>query len=160
MADTPLSEIDIAIIQLLRQDGRMSNRDLAKNVGVSEVTVRKRLRQLKERSLLNVVALVEPQKLGYRHDAFINIRVDPKHLEQVAEALVRFSEVRFVAITSGAYDILCAVLAKDTDDLLNFFVNKLSKLDGIVSTETTFSLKVLKRSYDWQSVIDEQLRPA
>jgi Lrp/AsnC family transcriptional regulator for asnA, asnC and gidA len=156
--NTLLSDMDFAIVQLLRHDGRMSNRDLANKLGVSEVTVRKRLKKLRENSVLSIVAVVEPQQLGYNLDVIISIRVDVKYLEDVAEKLTRFPEVRYVAMTSGAYDILCAVLFKDTDDLLNFLLKKLSAFKGIVSTDTTFSLRVLKRTHDWFSVADEGVK--
>lgn len=155
----PLSEIDVAIIQLLRQDGRMSNRELAKGLGVSEVTVRKRLKKLLDSSLLSIVAMVEPQQLGYNFDVVVSIRVDINHVEEVALQLAQLPEVRYVALTSGAYDILCAVLLKDKDDLVDFLLRKLTSFEGIISTETTFSLKVLKRTFDWFSVADDGAEP-
>jgi Lrp/AsnC family transcriptional regulator, regulator for asnA, asnC and gidA len=145
----PLSELDIGIIKFLRQDGRMSNRDLARALGASEVTIRKRLKSMRDRKILTVMALVEPHQLGYQHDVIISLRVDAKHLECVAEGLAKLPEVRFVAITSGAHDILFAALFKDTEDLLQFMLTKLASFEGIVSTDTTFSLRVLKRTFDW-----------
>ncbi len=151
-----MNEIDVGIIELLRRDGRMSNRDIARSLETSEVTVRKRLRNLLENGTLRVTADLDAQEVGYTHDVIVTLKVDPAHVEEVAAGLAKIPEVRYVAITSGAYDILFAVLAKDTKDVLSFLITKLSTFDGILSTNTTFTLEVVKETFDWPLDIERQ----
>ena len=71
-----LTQLDIGIIDLLRKDGRITTRNLASHLGVSEVTIRKRLKRLRENAILNITAVVEPRQLGYNHDVVLNLRVN------------------------------------------------------------------------------------
>jgi Lrp/AsnC family transcriptional regulator for asnA, asnC and gidA len=67
--------------------------------------------------------------------------------------LTSFPEVRFVAITSGAYDIVCTVVLPGTADLLRFTADKVSQIEGIASINTAVSLKTLKRASEWMPVL-------
>lgn len=133
----------------------MTTRELAKNLDISEVTVRKYLKRLQEDKVLTIKAVVEPGKLGYAQEVVLHLRVNAQQLEVAAEFLVGLPEVRFLAITSGAYDIICTVMLRDATDLLRFLVDRVSGIDGLTSINTTFSLKTLKRSVEWFPFHDE-----
>lgn len=148
----PLDEIELKIINYLRKDGRMTHRELARRIDVSETTIRNRLRSLQERGVFRIVAMIEPQKVGFNLDVFLHMKVEVQRLESIARHLASLNSVRFVAITGGAYDILCAALLADYEDYLRFLTSEISPIEGIRSIETAFSLKVLKRTYDWHEM--------
>lgn len=148
-----LDRLDLGIIGLLQKDGRITTRQLASSLGTTEVTVRKRLKRLLGNYILTVKAVVEPAQLGYAHEAVLNLRVNVGYIETAAATLTSFPEVHFVAITDGAYDIICTVVLPETADLLRFTADKVSRIEGIASINTAMSLKVLKRVSDWMPIL-------
>ena len=72
-----MDDLDIKIIGILQEDGRASNAKIARGVGVSEGTIRRRLKKLIGDSTIQIVALPEPSKLGYKTEAMIALQVDP-----------------------------------------------------------------------------------
>ena len=81
-----MDELDSKIIALLQEDGRASNAGIARRVGVSEGTVRRRLKRLVQEEYISVVALLDPGRMGYASEALVGVQVDP---DKVAEAIVR-----------------------------------------------------------------------
>ena len=78
---------------------------IARDLGCSDPTVRRRLRRLIQDGILRVSALRDPGKIGYASEALIGVRVDPAKIDEVAEDLARLDEVNWVTITTGTYDI-------------------------------------------------------
>ena len=96
-----MDELDRKIIGILQLDGRASNAKIARELGVSEGTIRRRLKRLIEDEAIQVVALPEPSKLGYNTEAIVGIQVDPGKLEYVAEELGRAPETLNVSVTTA-----------------------------------------------------------
>jgi Lrp/AsnC family transcriptional regulator for asnA, asnC and gidA len=147
--------LDIGIIRILQHDGRTTTRQLAASLNTTEMTVRKRLKRLLESKAIDVRAFIEPSRLGYAHEAILSLQVRIGQVETTAATLADFPEVRYVAITSGAYDIVCTVIFFEIESLLRFTTDKLSKIEGIVSSHTAFSLKVVKRASEWLPALEE-----
>lgn len=141
--------LDRHLIKLLQANGRMSNRELARSTGVSEVTVATRIRRLVDEGLIRIQAVPDPSRLGYPIEVLIGIHVDVRHIREVAAALAELPEVRYVSITSGAYDILIAALVRSQADLLSFLSDKVASTPGIQKLETAHALQVVKRNPDW-----------
>ena len=78
---------DMKIIRLLQKNGRMSNTEIAKQTGVSETTVRYRLQRLTREDFIQIVAMVNPLKLGFGIEGIIRIMADIKDIHKVAEIL-------------------------------------------------------------------------
>ena len=74
---------DMKIIRLLQKNGRMSNTEIAKKTGVSETTVRYRLQRLTREDFIQIVAMVNPLKLGFGIEGIIRIKADIKAIDQV-----------------------------------------------------------------------------
>ncbi len=79
-----MDELDRQIITILEQDGRAANATIARNVGVSEGTVRRRLKRLIGHEIISVRAFPDPKALGYDSEALIGVQVDPDKMGQVA----------------------------------------------------------------------------
>ena len=103
-AGPPRMEIDAhskAIIEQLQQDGRRSYAAIGESLGLSEDAVRKRVAQLVEAEVMQIVAVTDPLQLGFARQAMIGVIVEGP-LKPVAEKLAAIEEVDYVVITAGA----------------------------------------------------------
>lgn len=146
---TKLDETDWAIVERFRADGRLSNAQVARSIGVSEATVRRRAARLVARRVLKFVALTNPRALGFDVEALIGLNVEFNSIERVGQKLSEFPEVRFLGLAMGALDILVIARFTSLDDWLSFRSSKLSQVEGIVRVETFQIATVMKRTYDW-----------
>ena len=142
-----MDELDTKIIALLQEDGRASNAGIARKVGVSEGTVRRRLKQLVQEEYINVVALLDPGRMGYTSEALIGVQVDPDKVDQVGDDLASLEEVNWVAITTGSFDIFCWATLQSSEALGIFLRTKVGTIQGVRRTETFVNLAVKKRGY-------------
>ncbi|MBS1753229.1 MAG: Lrp/AsnC family transcriptional regulator [Ferruginibacter sp.] len=139
-----LDELDFAILSYLQQDGRMSFTVMAQKLKVSIGTIRTRFNKMIEDGTVNIIGRVDPEKVGFRSYAHIAVYVRPATLkEKVALKISKLSEVSFLALTSGDYDLEVDVMCRDNDHLVQF-VNELSKIEGVYQTKTTIYFKVYK----------------
>jgi Lrp/AsnC family transcriptional regulator, regulator for asnA, asnC and gidA len=143
-----LDEVSKGIIEQLQQDGRRSYAAIGKVVGLSEAAVRQRVQRLIDSGVMQVVAVTDPLELGFARQAMVGIRVKGQ-LEPVADALAGLTEVDYVVITAGSYDLLAEVVCESDDHLLSLISGKIRTIDGVVSTETFMYLRLRKQTYSW-----------
>ena len=142
-----MDELDRKIVAILGQNGRTSSTHIARSVGVSEGTVRRRLKRLFAEKIISVTALPDPQKLGYHTEALIGVQVDPAKVNEVAASLSVLDNTRWVAITTGSYDVFALVTLPNAVALGLFLREKVGTIKGVRRTETFVSLGVTKRQY-------------
>lgn len=138
-------ELDRQIVGVLQTDGRASNAAMARDLNVSEGTVRRRLAKLLEDRVIRVVAIAEPEQMGFHTSAFIGLQVDPSSVEAVADELSSLPETEHVAITTGSYDIFIWVNLPSSEALATFLHRKVGPIAGVRHTETFVSLETKKR---------------
>lgn len=143
-----IDELDLKIIGRLRSDGRTSNRDLARTLGYSEATIRRRVRALIDEGRMKIVAIADPYLLGYRIDVIINVEVQPGMIREAAHGFADLENVRAVTITTGAADLVVAAIFRSNDELLEFFGSGIGQIPGVVRTSTSHTIRVVKRSFD------------
>jgi Lrp/AsnC family transcriptional regulator for asnA, asnC and gidA len=143
-----LDEVSKGIIEQLQQDGRRSYAAIGKVVGLSEAAVRQRVQRLIDSGVMQVVAVTDPLELGFARQAMVGIRVKGQ-LEPVADALAGLTEVDYVVITAGSYDLLAEVVCESDDHLLSLISGKIRSIEGVVSTETFMYLRLRKQTYSW-----------
>lgn len=139
-----LDELDVRLIALLQADGRASNIELAKKVGVSEGTIRRRFRNLIKDEVIRVVAIPDPAKLGRGTAALVGLQVDPAQVDAAATRLAEIPEVQYVAVTTGAYDIFLWVALASPEELSSFLRLQVGSIEGIRRTETFVNLSIRK----------------
>ncbi len=139
--------LDGKIVEVLRRDGRASNAGIAREVGVSEGTVRRRLKRLVDDELIQVIALPDPSKMGYESQALIGVHVDPDKIDLVANGLEELEEVSWVAVTTGSFDVFVWVTLPSSEALGVFLRTKLGVVPGVRRTETFVNLALRKRSH-------------
>ena len=119
---------------------------MARQLEVSEGTVRRRLSKLLEDRIIRVLAMAEPEQLGFHTSAFIGLQVDPSRVEGVANELVNLPETEHVAITTGSSDIFIWVNLASSEALASFLHHKVGTVEGVRQTETFVSLETRKRT--------------
>jgi Lrp/AsnC family transcriptional regulator for asnA, asnC and gidA len=142
-----MDDLDHKMINLLQMDGRASNAKIAREVGVSEGTVRRRLRRLVEDDVVKVIAVPNLEKLGYNTTALIGIQTSPGRSDFVANAIAQLPEAQYVAITTGAYDIFVWTGLPSAEALGDFLREKIGPIAGVQRTETFVNLAIKKRTY-------------
>ena len=143
MSQHELDKLDFSILTHLQADGRMLFKDMAKDLGVSSSTITNRYTKLVDEGYVRVHAYVDPYKVGLKTPAFVGVKVKAGCLEQVSEAVVQLPESDYVAIVAGKYDIDITLSCKDRNHLLEV-LQKIHAIEGVVDTQTTMTLKVVK----------------
>lgn len=146
---THLDETDRAIIAQLQYDGRMSFTDIATELGISEGTVRRRVKNLTESGVLQIVAIMEPQFLGWNAAGMIGVTVQAGQIDAVANQIAQFPEVSYLFMASGEFDLFVEVFCKDREHFVSFLNQKLHQVAGVQRTQTFMILKMYKLSYRW-----------
>lgn len=142
-----LDDIDHQIINALKQDGRMPFAQIAQQLGVSAGMVRQRYLQLVADGILQVVPVTNPTRLGYKMMALIGVRADGHRLREIAREIAAFSEVTYLVLCTGTYDLLVEVICRDNAHFLQFLTEHLSAVEGVRSTETFAYLEIVKEAY-------------
>ena len=139
-----LDELDDKLISLLQSNGRASNIELAKQVGVSEGTIRRRFRNLIKDEVIRVVAIPDPAKMGRGTTAVIALQVEPSEVDPVASKLAEIPEVQYVSVTTGAFDVFLWVALASPEELSSFLRLQVGGISGVRRTETFVNLSIRK----------------
>jgi Lrp/AsnC family transcriptional regulator for asnA, asnC and gidA len=142
------------MIELLQKDGRISNTEIAKQIGISEGTVRTRLNRLIKEEYIQIVAVSNPMKLGFNIVGSIRIHVDTVKMEHVISELKKLKELWFLVHTTDGTCIDSEFIVKSLDDLNVLLLEKINQIEGIIRLETSIFMKYIRRSYDWGTALD------
>lgn len=144
-----LDALDLKLIEELESDGRQTNAELARKIGTSKATARRKLNALLDDGVISVVAVADPSSLGYKTVATMGINVSPGEVDSVAEKLAFYGNVRFVIISAGRYDIMAWVMFREPEELSEFIRNELGNIPGLLKAETMVYLKIKKFSFTY-----------
>src|ERR1700722_10344893 len=147
--DIAIDELDRALVERLRQDGRESNRSLASALEVNEITVASRLRRLETGSIMRVVALTDMEAFGHRYLVFAKLRAGSRSVASVAEELARVPEAISVTITTGRTDVIATVLARDRAHLGRVLGEELPAVKGVDSISCELTIDVPRYDSMW-----------
>ena len=133
---------------MLQKDGLSPNAKIANKVGVSEETVRRRVKRMLKDDYLRVVAVPNTEKMGFSSQVLIGLQVIPEKMDLVAERLSNIPEVRWLSVTTGSFDIFAWVILKDSKDLGVFLRQTVFCVEGILKVETFMNLDLKTRNLD------------
>src|SRR5258708_9182294 len=141
-------KIDIKIVNLLLEDGRMSAAEIARRIGdISERTVRYRMDRMVQDGVIQVCAVVNPESFGLSINADIWLEVETDQIMEVAKRLATFDNIRYVACGIGEQDISIQLVAKDTAEIYRFITEAVRKIPGVRKTTTAIVPIILKDVY-------------
>lgn len=141
-------DADKAIIELLQADGRMPYTRLGASVGLSEAAARQRVQRLIDQNVVQIVAVTDPLRLGFRRQAMVGMKTEGD-IQTIADALAAIPEVDYVVFVSGSFDLLFEVVCEDDDHLLTILNDRVRSIPGVRSTETFMYLRLHKQTYSW-----------
>ncbi len=144
----PLDEVSKRIIEQLQEDGRRPYATIGKAVGLSEAAVRQRVQRLIDSGVMQIVAVTDPLQVGFNRQAMIGVRAEGD-LQDVADRLAEISDIDYVVITAGSFDLLVEAVCEDDDALLDLVSSRIRAIPGVRSTETFVYLKLRKQHYNW-----------
>lgn len=144
-----LDDLDRALIDRLRDDGREGNRALATSLNVNEVTVAARLRRLEEAGVMRIVAITDIRLFGHREFAFAMINVANRSVLDVAADFAKMPESISVTVCTGRFDIIVALLGRDRLHIADLFGDVLPKVKGVNAIHGCMALDVLKYESKW-----------
>lgn len=150
----PIDPIDSKMISLLQKDGRISNIEIAKQLGISEATVRTRLKRLIDDSVIQIVAVSNPFRLGFEITGDLYIHVEMKKMDEVLEELKKIKALWYIVVTTGNNSINAEFVVKTLEDLNDLVYNQISNIDGVVRVETSVIMKYIKRNYEFGTALD------
>jgi Lrp/AsnC family transcriptional regulator for asnA, asnC and gidA len=126
-----LDEIDSAIIDLLRSDGRATNQDIAQRLSITAATVSARLRRLEESKSMRVVAVADFAAHDYKILIAIGVRVMGRSPADVACDLANLPEVFSVNLMCGPVDIELLVTLSEFDEINVFLADHVARIPGV-----------------------------
>jgi Lrp/AsnC family leucine-responsive transcriptional regulator len=145
-----LSRTDIRILQVLQNDARLTNVELAERVGMSASPCLRRVRQLEAKGVIGAyVALLDRRALGLDIMAFVEVHIDrhnDKAVEAFAGAVMKEPEVAACYALTGAFDYLIQVIAPNLDAYAEFTMNRLLRMPGVKDVRSSFVLQSVKQS--------------
>ena len=152
-----MDETDKKIIELLQQDGRMEDMEIARKIGVSHDTVKRRRIKLEDADYIKIQANINPRKLGYTNVFILGLTLAPGiDVRKIAEKLASRKEFFFVALSLGpTHSIVASCFAQD-QIILNKLVEELRIWKEIEKIETNIIYEVLKSGYHDISVINSE----
>ncbi len=140
-----MDSLDEKIFAILSKDGRASNAEMARTLGVSEGTVRRRVTRLIDEEAIHTVAVINPQATGYGCEVIIGIDPAVERVHEIAEELSTYPEVDRVAVVTGQFAIFAWATLRTQADLERFLSEKVHSIPGIHSVTTSLCLEVSKR---------------
>ena len=144
-----IDALDQQIIRALQKDGRKSNVEIARELGVAEATIRKRLDRLLNEQMIHPSACPDLAQIGLDTGALIALQVDLTRIGQIAEQLANLPQVRSVCYTTGEYDLFIEAAFGANQELLLFLTDSIASIEGIRKTSTFHVLKRIKNEYQW-----------
>jgi Lrp/AsnC family leucine-responsive transcriptional regulator len=145
-----LDAIDRRILAALQTDSRVTMQELAEKVGLSISPCHRRVKLLEQRGVISrYMALVDQNAVGLPVSVFISIKLvrqKEEDLNRFAKAISKWDEVLECYLMTGNRDYLLRVVTADLASYEAFLKNKLTRLDGIASIESSFALSQVKYS--------------
>ncbi len=139
-----IDTMDEQLVRLLGRDAKQNSEALARQLGLSAATVRRRLRKLIQRKLLRIVGVIDPADFGFPVAAVISLDVAHNKLESAMLALAELEEMKWVSSTTGRFDVMALGRFRSTEDLSRFVTKVLAHIKGVKNVETFVCLDIRK----------------
>ncbi|MEH6550420.1 MAG: Lrp/AsnC family transcriptional regulator [Pseudomonadales bacterium] len=155
MSKRLLDEVDKSILSWLSRDARTSNRKIAAELGVTEGTVRGRIRKMEDDKLIHITAVTNTDCLPDAMLVFMWIEVEKSSdCDSVAKTLADLPQIGFVGKMVGRFDILAITMVQNALELTEFLHSTISGIDGVRKTDCTLGVDFVKHDYSLSRIVD------
>ena len=144
MSDLPIDQFDQDLIRLLAVDARVSNRRIATELGVTEGTVRGRIKRLQQEGLLSFSAITGFDIARKSRLAFINVQAEVDRVRIVAQVISDLPLINAVLLTMGNFNITAMCLFEELDTLVETASDQILAIEGVHHVETSIAVKTIK----------------
>lgn len=138
-----IDTFDKIIIKKLITNARIAYSQLAKDIGVSNTLVHKKVNRLRQLGILKYPAFIlDAQKLGFSTEAYTTIKLNnPRNVKPVIKELEKIPEVISCSNITGEYTLIIRIFARDNNKLREVLYNKIHLISGVVTTDTVISFE-------------------
>ncbi|OCC24815.1 AsnC family transcriptional regulator [Croceicoccus estronivorus] len=144
MAGPSIDDLDRQLIGVLAEDARVSNRRVASDLGVTEGTVRCRIKRLQQENLISFTAITGLELASKSRLGKIRIQTEAVHQRQLAETISRMDPINAVMLTLGSFNILAMCLFDDLEELAALASERILALPGVQHVETSVAVRQVK----------------
>lgn len=144
MSAPQLDDLDRQLIEVLARDARVSNRKIAGDLGVTEGTVRGRIKRLQQEGLIAFTAITSFGLTNSSKMAFIGIQADVENVREVAAKISEIPPINALMITMGRFNILAFCLFDTLEALIELTSDKILAIPGVHHVETSIAVKTMK----------------
>lgn len=149
-----LDQCDLDIVERLSRDARVSNREIAEELGVTEGTVRSRVKRMEQEKQIRLTAVTNIDRFRDAALAYIWVEVERSdQTHEVARKLAEINELGFVAVLLGRSDILAITMVRNAEHLARFIHKRISVIDGVRGTQSTLGVNFVKHDYRMARIV-------
>ncbi|MDR3576140.1 MAG: Lrp/AsnC family transcriptional regulator [Anaerolineaceae bacterium] len=143
-----LDDLDRALIETQLEDPFFSYSDFAEKWGITQATIRNRIRRLKTSGVIDVVTVINPYKVGFETFAMIGVRIKAESSpEKFAAALERFEGVSGITMVAGSFDFFITYVCRNMEEYRRFITEQLRNIPEIESLESFIGLDLYERKF-------------
>ncbi len=143
-----LDKIDLKIIRLLQNDGRMASSEIAKTIEAPEATIRYRLKKLIDRQYIQIVAAANPIKLGFGIAACISIEAEIRRVDHVISELEKIERVSYIAQMTSFPNVEIETYIETINEL-HELLSRVEMIDGVIRADTAFIRRIVRERFDF-----------
>ena len=142
--DIQLDDKDRRILNLLQENSRTSYMHIAEELGVSEATVRYRVKNLIENGVISrFTVLLNPRKIGYPITGILLVKIAPEHFDEASKQISDLDETRHVLQNTGEYNIVAVVKARDLEHLGDLR-KRVESIEGVRELSLSAATRLIK----------------
>jgi DNA-binding Lrp family transcriptional regulator len=147
-----LDELDSRIVRALRQDGRSTNLKIAAVLGVSEGTVRSRIKRMLSCKQLRIIPFNRYQPTATTI-WFLMLRVDRTQLPEIIRTLSGIDAISFLTSSLGGYDVMSLAVTRERGQILDLLLNTVRTMEGVHHVDTMELIELVKWDHDWVRIL-------
>ena len=139
-----LDEKDKQILNMLQENGRVSYLQIANELGISEATVRYRVKKLIEQEIIKrFTVLLDPTKFGYPTAGILMVKISPERFERASKEISDLEDTRHVLQNTGKYDVVAVVRARSLEHL-NDLRKRVKLIPGVKEISLSAATRLIK----------------
>jgi len=155
MSDMQLDELDHKVIEMLGHDARVSNRQIAAELGVTEGTIRTRIKRLQDERLIQFSVVTDFRLAGSPNLVMLGIHADPGKVPMLAQALSDMPEIGAVVVLLGRYSLLATGLFTSLEQVDQLIRSRIVPLSGVRRVDTSVSVESFKYDYRMARIMQQ-----